>query len=192
VPSIINALGAGLEGASRGWTTAVAQEEREKAAASLMNRAPDAPVEETPPAQAAPKPPEAPLDPKLQHIVAAIYGQESGSGANPATSTAGARGGMQIIPSTFNAYAKPGERIDDPADNKAVGERIIADLYRRANGDPGRVAVGYFSGPGNMTPLAFGTPWREDKVDTNGKSTSGYVADVLRRINTLMSASARN
>jgi hypothetical protein len=46
----------------------------------------------------------------------------------------------------------------------------------------GRTAVGYFSGQGNMSPLAFNTPWKEDRVDTNGKSTSGYVGDVLQRI----------
>jgi hypothetical protein len=33
-----------------------------------------------------------------------------------------------------------------------------------------------------MSPLAFNTPWKEDRVDTNGKSTSGYVGDVLQRI----------
>jgi soluble lytic murein transglycosylase-like protein len=89
---------------------------------------------------------------------------------------------MQIIPATFNAYALPGEKIDNPDDNRAVGRRIIEDLYRRANGDAARTAVGYFSGQGNMSPLAFNTPWREDRVDTNGKSTSAYVGDVLQRI----------
>jgi membrane-bound lytic murein transglycosylase B len=54
-------------------------------------------------------------------VVAAIGQVESGHGRNPSTSTAGAMGPMQFMPSTFQAYALDGDHdgvaeIMDPAD----------------------------------------------------------------------------
>jgi hypothetical protein len=118
----------------------------------------------------------------IDSIVNAIYGQESGHGANTATSVTGARGGMQIQPATFAQYAKPGESIDNPDDNRAVGRRIIQDLYAKANGDPARVAVGYFSGPGNIAPPGSPTPYIHDYHDPNGKFVSSYAMDVSNRL----------
>ena len=115
-------------------------------------------------------------------VYSAIYAQESGSGSNTATSVTGARGGMQIQPATFAQYAKPGENIDNPADNQAVGKRIIDDLSAKSGGDPARIAVGYFSGPGNIAPPGSPTPWKVDKADPTGKTVSSYVADVTKRL----------
>lgn len=112
----------------------------------------------------------------------AIYAQESSSGKNPTTSVTGARGGMQIQPETFALYAKPGEKIDNPADNQAVGKRIIDDLSTKAGGDPARIAVGYFSGPGNIAPPGSPTPWKRDVADPTGKTVSSYVADITKRV----------
>lgn len=97
----------------------------------------------------------------------------------PGTSVQGAVAG--IMPATFQQYAKPGESINNPADRQAVHDRIISDLWQKAGGDPARVAVGYFSGPGNMAPPGSPTPWINDTKDANGKSTSSYVSDVLGR-----------
>lgn len=118
----------------------------------------------------------------LAAVTRAIYGQESGGGKNTTTSVTGAKGGMQIQPGTFAQYAKPGESIDNPADNLAVGQRIIADLFNRSGGDPARVAVGYFSGPGNIASADSATPWKRNAADPTGKSVSSYVADVLKRM----------
>jgi hypothetical protein len=115
-------------------------------------------------------------------IYSAIYAQESGGGRNTSTSVTGARGGMQIQPATFAQYAKPGENIDNPADNQAVGRRIIDDLSAKSGGDPARIAVGYFSGPGNIAPPGSQTPWKEDRADPTGKTVSSYVADVTKRL----------
>lgn len=114
-------------------------------------------------------------------ISAAILAQESG-GRDVQPSIDGARGRMQIMPGTWTQYAKPGEKIDIPADNQAVGERIIADLSGKAGGDPARIAVGYFSGPGNIAPPGSLTPWKEDRRDGNNKSTSAYVGEVMARL----------
>jgi hypothetical protein len=91
-------------------------------------------------------------------------------------------GGWQITPATFQQYALPGEKIDNPADNEAVGRRIVDDLNTKYAGDPARVAVGYFSGPGNVAPPGSPTPWIQDKRDGNGTSTSQYVNGVLSRL----------
>ncbi|MHC2163143.1 lytic transglycosylase domain-containing protein [Bradyrhizobium ottawaense] len=118
-----------------------------------------------------------------QAVYDAIYAQESGSGRNTSTSVTGARGGMQIQPETFKQYARPGERIDNETDNLAVGKRIIDDLSAKSGGDPARIAVGYFSGAGNIAPPGSPTPWKQDRADPTGKTVSSYVADVLGRVN---------
>ena len=117
----------------------------------------------------------------------AIFGQESTFGKNTTTSPKDAHGPMQITPGTFAEYAKPGENIDNFEDNIAVGHRIIHDLYRfSSNGtDPARVAVGYFSGKGNIAPLAYATPYKVDASDADpargykGKKTSEYANEIL-------------
>lgn len=113
-------------------------------------------------------------------IADAIHQQESQGRPTSKTSIDGARGGWQIIPDTFKQYAKLGESIDNPKDNEAVGRRIVADLSDKFNGDPARVAVGYFSGEGNVAPLGSPTPWKVNHSDSNGKTTADYVDDVLK------------
>ncbi|MDB5405405.1 MAG: hypothetical protein JWL84_317 [Rhodospirillales bacterium] len=123
-----------------------------------------------------------PVPVSVDQIASAIHGQESGGNAAAATSVDGAVGGWQIRPATFQQYAKPGESITNPADNAAVGQRIVADLNTKFGGDPTRVAVGYFSGPGNVAPPGSTTPWLRDTVDGNGKSVSSYVSDVVSKL----------
>ena len=86
----------------------------------------------------------------LGSLDATIYQNETNSGRNVHTSSAGARGPMQIMPATFAQYAQPGESIDNPDDNMAVGKRIIADLYDRYGGNKDDVLVGYNAGPGHV------------------------------------------
>lgn len=106
-------------------------------------------------------------------ISKAIISHESG-GKN-VVSPQGATGPGQLMPGTFAQYAKPGERIDNPADNIAVHHRIIADYQRRWPGDPARVAVAYFSGPGNVAPPGSPTPWIHNYSDVN-ESVAKYVS----------------
>lgn len=125
-------------------------------------------------------------------IAPAIHQQESGGALTAQTSPTGAMGGWQIEPTTFAQYATPGERITNPADNKAVGERIIADLTKRTGGDPARVAVGYVSGPGNIAPANSPTPWIKNPTVGGGSSkrVSDYVAEVVKRLNPVSDAEA--
>ena len=112
-----------------------------------------------------------------------ILKQESNNNPNSPTSVDGAMGPGQIIPATFRQYAKPGESITSAADNRAVSQRIIDDYYKRYDGDVGRIAVAYFSGPGNVAPAGSPTPYIEDRADGNGKRTSAYAQDVVARAN---------
>lgn len=126
---------------------------------------------------------QAPPLPKLQD---AVFGQESGQGKNTQTSPTGAVGYGQIEPATFRQFAGPGQDINNEADNKAVGQRIIANYYQQYNGDPYRVAVAYYSGPGNVAPPGSPTPWiRDISRDKNGnpiKPVSRYVSDIATRL----------
>ena len=88
---------------------------------------------------------------------------------------------MQIMPSTFVLYAKKGESIDNPADNRRVGVRIIKDIASKYGNDPARIATGYFSGEGNINK-GEGNAWKRDFMDGTGKRTSAYVRDVVNRI----------
>lgn len=125
-------------------------------------------------------------------VSAAILGQESNNNPNSPTSVDGAVGSAQIEPATFKQYALPGEDINNPIDNIAVHKRIIEDLSNKAGGDPARIAVGYFSGPGNIAPLDSNTPYIRDHHDGNGKKVSSYVSDVLNRMNPVSSAMAED
>src|SRR6185312_5876350 len=117
----------------------------------------------------------------LAQVQHAIFGQETAYGANVKTSDKGAVGPMQVTPPFFQTYAKPGEDINKPEDNIAVGNRGIADLWEKAGGDPARVAVGYFSGPNNIAPPGYPTPWLNDKSDGH-TLTSQYVNGVMTKL----------
>src|SRR5271165_4060454 len=93
---------------------------------------------------------EASRDGDIAQLQRIIYQNESSSGKDNRTSPAGAVGPMQIMPDTFAKYARPGEDINNDADNKAVGQRIITDLYDRYGGDKDAVLVGYNAGEGHI------------------------------------------
>lgn len=118
-----------------------------------------------------------------------ILAQESGQGANSRTSVDGARGPGQVIGDTFNRYAKPGERVDNEDNNLAVSARIVKDLAGKFGNDPAKIAVGYFSGEGNVNP-GTGNPYKNDRADGNGKRTSAYAADIVRRLGGVSEAQA--
>lgn len=115
-------------------------------------------------------------------VSAAILGQESGNNPNAPPSVTGARGPGQIQPDTFKHYARPGESIDNSADNRAVSDRAVRDYYQRYGGDTARVSVAYFSGPGNVAPPGSPHAWVADRHDPTGKTTSSYVADMQKRL----------
>jgi hypothetical protein len=148
------------------------------------NIAPSAGAAYAPPATLAPAAPAAapatyaPSPMTAADVSHAILHHESGNNPNVRTSPQGAVGIGQILPATAAPYTLPGENLHNPADNLAIHNRIIADYMRRYNGDPARVAVAYFSGPGNVAPPGSPTPWISNKGDVNQR-VSQYVADTV-------------
>lgn len=130
-------------------------------------------MQELPPAQA-----------NAPAVRQAILDIESGDKSTAPVSVDGAVGPAQMLPKTFEQFAKPGEDINNPADNRAVSARYIEHLSNLPNvqGDPARIAVGYFSGEGNIAPIGSPQPWVANKTDGNGKSTQAYVQDVTSRM----------
>jgi hypothetical protein len=110
-----------------------------------------------------------------------IYQQESSSGKDTRTSSTGAIGPGQIMPGTFREWAKPGENIRNPNDNIAVSKRMVEAYHQRYGGDAARVAVAYFSGPGNVAPAGSPTPWKRNSSD-GAVSVSQYVQQVVGRM----------
>lgn len=121
------------------------------------------------------------LDPTRAAIARSIYQQESGSGRNTTTSNAGAVGGMQIIPGTFNRMADKGWNINDPLDNARAGLRYVNRLYDLADGDPRLTAAGYYGGEGAI-PKARAGQAVSDPRNPNAPNTLQYADQVASRI----------
>lgn len=118
---------------------------------------------------------------RLAQVARSIYQQESGSGRNTTTSNAGARGGMQIIPSTFSSVADKGWNIDNPLDNARAGVRYIKQLAEKAGGDPALIAAGYYGGPGGMEKARRGVAV-SDPRNPNAPTTLQYAQQVAARL----------
>jgi len=114
----------------------------------------------------------------------AILGNESSGGnINAPTSATGAVGPGQVEPATFEANAKPGEVINNKADNLAVSRRLVQQYYKQYNGDPARVAVAYYSGPGNVAPAGSATPYINNVTPSGGgPSVAQYVNNALAKL----------
>ena len=114
-------------------------------------------------------------------IARSIYQQESSSGKNTKTSNAGARGGMQIIPTTFNRMADKGWDINDPVNNARAGVRYINALYTKAGGDPALTAAGYYGGEGAIDKAKKGIAV-SDPRNPKAPNTLQYGKQVADRI----------
>jgi hypothetical protein len=110
------------------------------------------------------------LDPSL---VKAVITAESGWNPN-ATSKAGAKGLMQVMPEHF----KYGENPYDPGTNTAVGTRILAGLMKKYNGDKEKALAAYNAGEERLdkTVAKYGDDWRKHMPEETRK----YVPRVIR------------
>jgi SLT domain-containing protein len=114
-------------------------------------------------------------------IARSIYEQESGSGKNTKTSNAGAVGGMQVIPATFNRMADKGWAIDDPVHNARAGVRYIKALHQQAGGDPALTAAGYYGGEGGLEKARKGVAVADPR-NPNAPTTLEYGKQVAARL----------
>lgn len=86
-------------------------------------------------------------------LAAAIAWQESGNN-NALTSSAGARGIMQVMPGTWDwidrALARPPLNRTSATDNVRAGSLLLAQLLRETGGDVPTAVAGYYQGLGSV------------------------------------------
>jgi hypothetical protein len=111
-------------------------------------------------------------------LVQAVRGFESGGRPN-VVSPQGATGSMQIMPATFDDYARPGESYDNDRDRTSAAIRKLAADYRHYGGDLRKTAAAYIGGRGAV--LADGTI-REDRADAHGTTPRAYADIILGRM----------
>jgi len=118
---------------------------------------------------------------QLADVARSIYQQESSSGKNTKTSNAGARGGMQIIPSTFKSVADKGWDINDPIHNSRAGIRYLKMLDKKSGGNAALTAAGYYGGPGGLEKARKGIAV-SDPRNPNAPTTLQYGQQVVSRL----------
>ncbi len=94
------------------------------------------------------------------YLVAAVVREES-SYYPRATSRAGARGLMQLMPATARLMA-PGGDLEDPGFNIELGTRFLAGLMREFN-DPRLALAAYNAGPNRVRQWL--NTWRSDDIE---------------------------
>jgi hypothetical protein len=125
----------------------------------------------------------------LADFARSIYMQESSGGKNTATSNAGAVGGMQIIPATFNRMADLGWDINNPEHNARAGLRYIKRLHEMSGGDPMLTAAGYYGGEGAIDKARRGIAI-SDPRNPDAPNTLQYGKEVAARLASLTMSDA--
>ena len=118
-------------------------------------------------------------DTGVNNLVAAITHVESGGNAD-AVSPQGASGSMQIMPGTFNQYAKLDENYSNDSDRRIAAIRKINDDLTHYDGDTAKAAAAYIGGRGAVLP--DGTI-RNDVADSLGTTPMKYAGLIMGKIN---------
>lgn len=99
-----------------------------------------------------------------------VLGQESDFGKvnTSKPNYAGAIGPGQILPTTFESAKLKGlipknYDINNPEHNLATSKAIVADAYKRHEGDADKVLAEYYAGPGAIKDGMIKTEWRDLK-----------------------------
>jgi hypothetical protein len=112
----------------------------------------------------------------------AIYSQESSSGKNTNTSNAGAVGGMQIMPNTFNSVANKEWDINNPEHSTRAGIRYGSQLYDANSGDANKTAIGYYGGQNAINKAEQGIAV-SDPRNPNAPNTIEYANSITNKMN---------
>ncbi len=118
---------------------------------------------------------------KLADLARSVYAQESSNGKVTVTSNAGAVGGMQVLPKTFESVADEGWDIADPIDNARAGVRYLGEMLERAKGDARLAAVGYYGGPGAQDKARRGEAVTDPR-NPKAPNTLQYAEQVVARM----------
>lgn len=115
-----------------------------------------------------------PIDhPVVQLAQQGIVPQESGGNEKIHDSVDGAKGLMQVMPSTFNQVL-PGGDINDPYDNATAGLAYLLDNWTKTDGSLTATAMNYHGGPKGYQ--------RPNAKDGLGVSNQQYAKSVLANI----------
>lgn len=128
-------------------------------------------------------------DHPVANIARSVYQQESSSGRNTQTSNAGAMGGMQVRPNTFQEVADPGWSQADPVHNARAGVRYLMQGYEKSGGDPALTGAYYYGGPTGLAKAQQGIAVRDPR-NPNAPTTLEYGQQVANRLPTQNSAPA--
>jgi soluble lytic murein transglycosylase-like protein len=121
------------------------------------------------------------IDPALIH---AIIRQESRFDPDAESGT-GARGLMQVLPSTAKLGEDPRGRLFEPVYNMTVGQNYIREMMRFTSPDGNllQTAVAYNGGPGNLQKWLAGADHQDDPLlfieSLPSRETRGYVERVM-------------
>lgn len=140
------------------------------------------------PAKVAGAPTTAAGQPSLAAVQNAISGQEwVGDKDKAPTSKAGAIGPSQITPDTWDTYVAKGIvpknwKIDDPDNNMEAGKLIIADLYKKHNGNVDKIAAEYYGGAGAINKDGTIKVDVSPKAGVPGPNIGEYINQVKSRL----------
>lgn len=123
------------------------------------------------------------VDPALIH---AIMRQESGFDSG-ATSKKGAKGLMQVMPTTASDVAgEDGDEtaLDNPQTNLEIGQRYLEELLasKEVDGDLFALLIAYNAGPGNLAKWKKSVPENDDPLLFIETIPSGQARDYVERV----------
>jgi soluble lytic murein transglycosylase len=117
-------------------------------------------------------------------LIHAIVRQESRFDPD-AVSSSGARGLMQVLPSTAKLGDDPRGRLFDPTYNLTVGQNYVREMMRFTSPDGSllQTAVAYNGGPGNLQKWLANVDYGDDPLlfieSLPSRETRGYVERVM-------------
>lgn len=124
----------------------------------------------------------------LGEVQQMVYGQESNSGKADTSKPnyAGAHGPMQITQGTWEGLKKQGlipkdYDINNPEHNKAGGNALIADAYKRHGGNADKVLAEYYAGGKAVEGDKIRTDFRDLK-NPNAPTVGQYIEQAKNRL----------
>ncbi|HAH10542.1 MAG TPA: murein transglycosylase, partial [Alphaproteobacteria bacterium] len=102
-----------------------------------------------------------------------------------AESPSGARGLMQVLPSTAKLGDDPRKRLFEPVYNLTVGQNYVREMMRFTSPDGNllQTLVAYNGGPGNLQKWLASVDYRDDPLlfieSLPSRETRGYVERVM-------------
>ena len=124
-------------------------------------------------------------DPVKRAFLHSIYGQESSSGKNTATSNRGAVGGMQITPIAWQDIPNKDLNHKSDFDQLRGGIRYGLKGFDLANGNPQLAGAYYYGGPPGLNAAMQGKSLKDTK-NPNAPDTLSYGKQIADRMTKLL------